>query len=85
MNLVICVERKSLRMKTAFIRLGRPKTKGNCNTCDKKGRKDVDCWTKEEDTSKRPKNWKNNNKGGGTGVKFLLTNIELLFYCHECN
>ena len=32
--------------------------KGNCLTCGKQGHKSAECWEKEENKSKRPKNWK---------------------------
>ena len=32
------------------------KSKGNCNTCGKKGHKEANCWIKEKNVRKKPKN-----------------------------
>ena len=60
------------------------KLKGTCNHCNKKGHKEKDCFEKEENESKRPKNWKSKmNKEetkqevSGSNMEILLTNIEM--------
>ena len=37
--------------------------KGMCNFCGKQGHKAVECWEKEENKDKRPRNWKGRNNG----------------------
>ena len=48
-----------------------------------KGHKDVECWNKEENASKRPNKWKNNSKGEEARVKALPMNIDFLNCCQE--
>ena len=54
---------------------GKNKFKGLCNLCGKKGHKEKDCWEKDENTSKRPKNWKSSidrNNVATDGEELLL-------------
>ena len=56
---------------------GRKKVRfnGKCNHCGKVGHKEVDCWEKEENADKRPKNWKNNNDTALANTELVLCNV----------
>jgi hypothetical protein len=57
-----------------------PRFTGTCN-CGKQGHKDADCWDKEENAHKRPKNWRVNNKEAGNAavdsVEYLLMAMDV--------
>jgi Zinc knuckle len=45
------------------------KFKGMCSVCGKQGHKGADCWEKEENKDKRPKNWQKRNNRPGSNNK----------------
>ena len=73
-----------LSQKTEKTKENNTMLKDNCNACGKEGHKDVYCWKKEENTSKRPTKRKNKIKGEGVRVEVLLMNTDLLNYFQEC-
>ncbi len=53
------------------------KFQGKCNHCGTKGHKETDCWQKDENAHKRPKNWK--QRDARTEVN--ASNVEQLLAC----
>mmetsp|Transcript_6852 Transcript_6852/g.13712 ORF Transcript_6852/g.13712 Transcript_6852/m.13712 type:complete len:166 (-) Transcript_6852:717-1214(-) len=56
------------------------KFQGKCNNCGAKGHKEADCWQKEENAHKRPKNWKQRNLQREVNA----SSIEQLLICIDC-
>ena len=57
----------------------------NCNACAKKKNEEADCLTKEEMKIKGIRIWKKRSKFKGASLEVLMTNVELLIHCQDCN
>ncbi len=56
------------------------KFQGKCNHCGAKGHKEADCWQKEENAHKHPKNWKQRDartEVNASNVEQLLAYIKI--------
>ena len=56
----------------------------NCRICGKQGRKNEDCWEKEENKHKRPANWKRRSPSGQTSSNTSSTTKKFDGKCNYC-